>query len=172
MKERGGSAGLLYEEKGSTWEGGIRELAIARFPGKIKGGSVCTAVTTTLDLLPTFAALAGAKVPNDRIIDGVDISAVLTGQKEVGKDTVYFYKGRELYAIRKGAWKAHFKTISRPYGADALTEKHDPPLLFNLEKDPSEKYDKSSEHPEIITEIHKIRQAHQAGLDNIPTRIR
>lgn len=172
MKERGGSAGLLYEGKGSTWEGGMREPAIARFPGKIKGGGVCTAVSTTLDLLPTFAALAGAKVPNDRIIDGVDILAVLTGQKEVGKDTVYFYKGRELYAIRKGAWKAHFKTITRPYGPDALTEKHDPPLLFNLEEDPSEKYDKAAEHPEILSEIHKIRQAHQAGLDNIPTRIK
>jgi arylsulfatase A len=170
--ERGGSAGLLFEGKGSTWEGGMREPAIARFPGRIPPGTVCTAVATTLDLLPTFAAMAGAQIPTDRILDGVNITGVLTGKQKTGKDTVYFYKGRELYAIRKGAWKAHFTTVIRPYGPDVLTEKLDPPLLFNVEEDPSEKFDRATEHPEIIDEIMAIRQKHESGLEDVPTRIK
>jgi arylsulfatase A-like enzyme len=172
MKERGGSAGLLFEGKGSVWEGGMREPAIARFPGRIPAGSVCTAVATSLDLLPTIASLTGAGVPDDRIMDGVDISKVLAGQEKVGKDTVFFYKGSELYAIRKGAWKAHFTTITRPYGPDALIEKHDPPLLFNVEEDPSERFNKASEQPEIIEAIRVIRQEHEAALEKVPSRIR
>ncbi|MBR9998354.1 MAG: sulfatase [Cyclobacteriaceae bacterium] len=172
MEEDGGSAGILYEGKGSTWEGGMREPAIARFPGRIEAGSICTAVATTLDLLPTFAGLAGAELPADRILDGVDIFPVMTGQKETGKDTVFFYKGRNLFAIRKGAWKAHFVTVVKPYGPDGVTEKHDPPLLFNVETDPSEKYNRAAEHPEIIMDILAIKQRHQAGLVDVPTRIR
>jgi arylsulfatase A-like enzyme len=172
MREEGGSAGLLFEGKGSTWEGGMREPAIARFPGRIKKGSVSSAVATTLDLFPTFATLAGANVPGDRILDGVDILPVLTDHRKTGKDTVYFYKGRELYAIRKGAWKAHFITVTRPYGPDVQTEKHDPPILFNVEVDPTEKYNLAEEHPEIIDEILAIKKAHQANLENVPTRIK
>ncbi len=172
MREEGGSAGLLFEGKGSTWEGGMREPAIARFPGRIKKGSVSSAVATTLDLFPTFATLAGANVPGDRILDGVDILPVLTGHRKTGKDTVYFYKGRELYAIRKGAWKAHFITVIRPYGPDVQTEKHDPPILFNVEVDPTEKYNLAEEQPEIIDEILAIKKAHQANLENVPTRIK
>jgi arylsulfatase A-like enzyme len=172
MDERGGSAGLLFEGKNTAWEGGMREPAIAKYPAVIQPGWVSSAVMTTLDLFPTLAQLGGGTLPDDRILDGVDIMPVLKQEKAVAKDTVFYYRGRKLYAIRKGPWKAHFITVVRPYSADQVIEEHDPPLLFNIEEDPSEKYNKSEEFPEIITEIHIIKQAHEAGLEDVPTRIK
>jgi len=172
MKERGGSAGMLFEGKGSTWEGGMREPAIAKYPAAIEPGWMCSAVSTTLDLFPTFAVLAGGIIPQDRVLDGANILPVLTKKKTVAKDTVFYYKGQQLYAIRKGPWKAHFITVIRPYGPDGITESHEPPLLFNVETDPSEKYDKAEEYPEIITSILKIKEHHEAGLEGVPTRIK
>ncbi len=172
MDERGGSSGLLREGKGSTWEGGMREPAIAKYPAGIEPGWVCTSVATTLDLFPTFVGLADGNIPQDRILDGVDIMPLLTKKDSVAKDTVFYYKGRELYAIRKGAWKAHYKTVTRPYGPDRLFEDHDPPLLFNVEVDPSEKYNRAGEHPEIIEKIDAIKKDHEANLEIVPTRIK
>jgi len=172
MDENGGSAGLLREGKGSTWEGGMREPAIARFPGVIEKGKICTSIATTLDLFPTLVRLGGGEIPDDRIMDGVNILPVLKGEKKIGKDTVFYYKGRRLYAIRKGPWKAHFITVTRPYGPNGLTEEHDPPLLFNVETDPSEKYNKAEMYPNIIEEILGIKQYHEDNLENVPTRIK
>src|SRR5438552_16912 len=77
--EQGGSAGLLRDGKGSTWEGGMREPAIAWRPGTVPAGNVSLELTSTLDLLPTFCSLAGIEAPKDRPLDGYDITPVLTG---------------------------------------------------------------------------------------------
>src|SRR5206468_9899027 len=66
--EQGGSAGLLREGKGSTWEGGMREPAIAWLPGTIPAASVCQELASTLDVLPTFCSMAGIEVPKDRTL--------------------------------------------------------------------------------------------------------
>jgi len=77
---------------------------------------------------------------------------------------MFYYRGAKLYAARKGPYKAHF--ITKPaYGKGANKETHhEPPLLYNLEHDPSEKYDISKDHPEVITEIRKEVALHLAGL--------
>jgi arylsulfatase A len=171
MDEHGGSAGLLFEGKNTTWEGGMREPAIAKFPASIEPGWVSSSVMTSMDLFPTLAFLGGGELPADRVLDGVNILPVLKGESSVAKDTVYYYRGTSLYALRKGPWKAHFTTIIHPYRGDQLIQEHDPPLLFNVEEDPSEKYDKSEEFPEIIDEIFAIRQVHEAGLEEVPSRL-
>jgi arylsulfatase A-like enzyme len=127
---------------------------------------------TSMDLFPTLVELGGGKLPDDRILDGVNIMPVLNGERTVAKDTVYYYRGTSLYALRKGPWKAHFKTIIRPYGGDQLTREHDPPLLFNVEEDPSERYNKAEDHPLIIREILAAKQAHEAGVEHVPTNIK
>ena len=111
-----GSAGPLRGKKGSTWEGGMREPCLMRWPGKIPAGTVCSEVATIMDLLPTLAHLAGAKVPTDRVIDGKDIRPLITAQP--GAKTPYeafFYHTAQgqLAAVRSGKWKLHVK-VPRP----------------------------------------------------------
>ena len=77
--EAGGSAGLLRDGKGSTWEGGMREPGIAWWPGRVPAGVVTHELACTMDLFTTSLKLAGAEVPTDRVIDGVDHHAALIG---------------------------------------------------------------------------------------------
>ena len=161
FNEFGGSAGLLKGGKGGTNEGGMREPTIFWWPGKIKSGVVMD-MATTMDILPTFCSLAGAHLPNDRIYDGFDISSVIFGTGPDPRDVVFYYRDTQVYAIRKGAYKAHF--ITQPaYGSDIKTIQ-DPPLLYNLNVDPSEKYNIAEKHPKVIAEIKKILQEHLSTL--------
>ncbi len=160
--QHGGSAGLLREGKGTTWEGGMREPTIFWWPGRIKPGVVAE-MGSTMDLFTTACKLAGADLPTDRIIDGVDLSPSLFNEEESLRQTMFFYRGRELYAVRKGMYKAHFITETA-YTSNYPKIHHDPPLLFHLGHDPSEKYDIAKDHPEVITEIIQEVELHQAEL--------
>ena len=157
----GGSAGLLRDGKGSTWEGGMREPGIAWWPGKIKPHT-STAIASTMDIYTTCLTLAGAKVPQDRVVDGVNLSSVLFKGGKGPRDTMFFYRGEQLYAVRKGAWKAHY--ITRAAYGRSQPEKHDPPVLYHLGHDPAEKYDLAKENPEVLTDISKAVQEHNAKL--------
>ncbi|QGY42558.1 sulfatase-like hydrolase/transferase [Maribellus comscasis] len=159
--EQGGSAGLLRGGKGETFEGGMREPAIFWGEGLVKPGVVMD-MGTTMDLLPTFCKLADVKLRNDRIYDGYDISPVLSGEGKSKRDMVFYYRGTDVFAIRKGAYKAHFYTQSG-YGKDER-KLQDPPLLYNLEIDPSEKYNIADQYPEIIQEITQILKEHQSSI--------
>lgn len=158
----GGSAGLLREGKGSTWEGGMREPAIAWWPKKIKPGTVSHEMASTLDFLITFSTLAGVPVPTDRVMDGFDLGPVLFGRGTGHRDLMFYYRGPDLFAIRKGSFKAHFITQSG-YGKDG-PEKHDPPLLFNLDSDPSENFDVAKAHPDVVAAIQREAEKHRAAL--------
>ena len=190
----GGSAGLLRDGKGSTWEGGMREPGIAWWPGKIPAGKVCHEIATTMDLLPTIAHFAGTEAPKDREMDGVDIAPLLTGEitrpfkidytikgaglGELQKGTVNvgperevfcYYRGTELFAARLGSWKAHFITQAA-YGAPK-SELHDPPLLFNLEADPGESYECGTDHPDIIAKIKAAVEKHRASVKPVTNQL-
>ena len=160
--EQGGSAGLLREGKGSTWEGGMREPAIAWWPGRIKAGGVTSELGSTMDLFTTSLSLAGAPLPDDRIIDGRDLSPVLFEKGPSPRETMFFYRGTRLYAVRHGPFKAHWITQSA-YGPDAPQEQI-PPLLFHLGQDPSEQFNVAGKHPEILQSMAEIVKRHQAGL--------
>ena len=162
FKLNGGSAGLLKAGKGSTWEGGMREPGIFWWPGKI-APSVITDLGSTLDLFTTFSKIAGAKLPKDRILDGVDLSPTLFEQKKSPRKSLLYYRGTELYAARMGDYKAHFITQGA-YGEFGERQEHDPPLLYNLNHDASEKYDIAAEHPEIIEQINALVKTHQSNL--------
>ncbi len=162
FNEHGGSAGLLREGKGCTWEGGMREPCIAWWPGKIKPGTVNTELASTMDIFATSLALAGIPLPSDRIVDGVDMSPMLTGQGAGKRTDMFFYRGDQLFAVRKGSFKAHFVTQGAYGGQKRLA--HNPPLLYNLDHDPSEKYNIAKAHPEVIADIRKVVEAHQAKM--------
>jgi arylsulfatase A-like enzyme len=161
-REHGGSAGLLRDGKGSTWEGGMREPTVAWWPGRIPAGVVSQELGCTMDIFTTCLKLADAEVPRDRVVDGVDLRPVLFENGTSPRETMFYYRGARLMAVRKGPWKAHFATISsfhrKPY-----TEQ-DPPLLFHLERDPAEAHNRADEHPQAIADLRRLVAEHQAQL--------
>ena len=171
FNEQGGSAGLLREGKGCTWDGGMREPTVAWWPGRINSGQVTQELGSTMDIFSTCVKLAGSEVPSDRIMDGVDLSPVLFEGAPSNRKTVFYYRGTELMAVRLGSFKAHFFTQSA-YGPDSKERtEHDPPLLFNLNHDPSEQYDVAKDHPDVLTEITTVVEKHRAGLDAPPSQL-
>lgn len=162
-KQHGGSAGLLFEGKASTYEGGFRVPAVAWWPGTIKPDQTSTAIATTMDLYPTILNLANVSLPKDRILDGKDLYPVLSSKQKHVQDVVYYYYRDKLYAIRKGPWKAHF--LTKPSYKKVEPTVHNPPLLNNLDVDSSEKYDVADKHPEVIEEILQLKQAHSSTIE-------
>jgi arylsulfatase A-like enzyme len=158
---QGGSSGLLREGKGSTWEGGQRVPGIAWWPGRIRPG-ITTELACAMDLFTTSLALAGATLPADRPIDGVDLRPLLLDGKAPPARPFFFYRGDQLFAVRLGPWKAHFST-QNGYGQPA-PDVHTPPLLFHLNRDPSEKYNLAVEHPEKLAELEAAARDHRAAL--------
>ena len=162
FNQHGGSAGLLREGKGSTWEGGMREPTIFWWPGRIQPG-VVSDMGSTMDLFPTACKLSGANFPADRIMDGVDLSPSLFNEGEGLRKTMFYYRRTELYAVRMGMYKAHLIT-ELAYTNDDNRELHDPPLLFHLGHDPSEKYNIAEDHPGIIADMMLEVARHRAEL--------
>jgi len=162
FNDHGGAAGLLRNGKGCTWDGGMREPGIAWWPGTIKPASVTHELGSTMDLFTTCLTLAGADVPADRIIDGKDMTPILTGKGKGKRDSIFYYRGEQLYAVRKGAFKAHFITQGAYDGTKP--EKHAPPLLFNLDVDPSEKWNVAQDHPKVLADISEEVKQHQRKL--------
>jgi arylsulfatase A-like enzyme len=158
-KTHGGSAGPLREGKGTTWEGGVRTPAIFWWPGTVRP-SVVTDIGSAMDLFVTAAHLAGAAPPTDRTIDGVDLSAPLTGTGPSPRQMLFYYWDSELRAARKGAYKAHFIT-SGAYGEGDPRVEHNPPLLFNVAEDPGERHNLAAAHPEIVADLVKMAEAHR-----------
>lgn len=169
FKTHGGSAGLLRDGKGSTWEGGMREPTVFSWPGRIKPGIVHD-IGSTLDLFPTAMSLAGLPVPADRTYDGHDLSPVIFGTGPSPRDELFYYHGQQVFAVRKGAFKAHFKTKTSYVGQREAVV-HDPPLLYNLDLDPSEKHDIAKQHPEVIAQLRELVAKHSASVEPVPNNL-
>jgi arylsulfatase A len=128
----GGSALPLRGYKFQQYEGGMREPTVMWWPGHIPAGSVCSEVAGTIDILPTLAAITGAKLPKKKI-DGHNILPLLEGKKDAkSPHEAYFYQSK---AVRMGEWKL----INRQ--------------LFNLVKDIGEKKNVAAKHPEIVKKL-------------------
>lgn len=182
----GGSAGPLNGGKYTTMEGGFRIPAIMRWKGQIPSG-INNTLLSSMDLLPTIATLAGAEIPEDRIIDGKDIMPLLkTGQGDSPHEYLYYYNGTNLQAIRKGKWKIHLPRTSedqpfwsknakvKPFGGANLKnisckglEVLDRPLLFNLDNDMGELTDISAAHPEVMEELLREAERVRAELGDV-----
>ena len=146
----------------------MREPTIFWGPGLVKPGVVMD-LGATMDVLPTFLSLAGIDRPTDRVLDGSDLSATLEDGSPSPRQAVFYYRGTEIYAARKGPFKAHFITRSG-FGPDQAVV-HDPPLLFQLEHDPSEEYDVAEQYPEVIEEIRKLVAEQQGSVKPVPDQL-
>ena len=103
----GGSTGGLRGMKGATYEGGYRVPFIARWPGKIPAGKTSDALGVTMDVFATVLAAAGAKMPDDRVLDGHDLLPVLTAGAKSPHDFVFGQQNSKLAFIRDARWKLH-----------------------------------------------------------------
>lgn len=158
----GGTAQPLRDGKWSTFEGGTRTPFVARWPGKIRPGSVNESILGIIDMLPTFAALAEASVPHDRKIDGIDQSGLFTGEMDNGpRETFAYFDGAGCFAYRYKDWKLFIRKENSK-GTNARVIETGPVqagALFNLKEDISESKDLSAEYPEIKDKIQKMADA-------------
>jgi arylsulfatase A-like enzyme len=173
-----GSRGDFRESKGTTFEGGVRVPFVARWPRRIPRGVTGKLPAMTIDLLPTFARLAGAPVSADRIIDGRDIWPLLTSAPDARPphDALYFYWGRELHAVRSGQWKLH---LPHPYqsleraghdGAPGKYVRKEIELsLFDLDADPGETTNVASRHPDVVTRMQTLAEQARDDLGDALT---
>lgn len=140
----GGSNGPLRATKGTTWEGGQRVPCIMRWPGKIPAGKTCSELTLSMDFYPTLAAIGGAEVPTDRIIDGKDIRPLIHGEEgaTTPHDSFFYYKRNAIEAVRSGHWKLHIRKDDQEIGE-----------LYNLETDIGETSNVFDQHPEIVRDL-------------------
>jgi len=150
--------------KGSTWEGGMREPTIAWWPGKVPAGTSSDAISGMFDILPTFAALAGAAVPSNRKLDGADLRSVLLGATEAPgpHEVFYYFRGLELEAVRDREWKLVLPTVAANAAGKAKgkakgsAKAAKTALLFNLKTDIGESRDVAAQHPEIVARLEKL----------------
>ena len=168
MRAHGGSNGVLREGKLTTFEGGHRVPALARWPGHIPPGSANHQVVTMMDWFPTFAALAGIRVPADRVIDGKDLSTVLRGTGERESTPFYYFALRPPHAtqvhrlagVREGQWKLKLaQTGYYPHWLEPLIKVglyHHSDLLFDLATDPGETTNVMAQHPAIAHHLRRM----------------
>ncbi|MCW5892038.1 MAG: sulfatase [bacterium] len=183
MGDWGGSAGGLRGGKTSTFEGGHRVPAIARWPDGIPPGRTVSTVADMMDWLPTFAQLAGAPIPDDRTIDGRSLVGLLEGRGEPASGPFYYFSLRMPFrdqrpavgAVRDGRWKLKlaqsgwYPAMLEPLARTELYSH--PQMLFDLDADPGEQDDVSARHPDVVARLAGEIAAFEAGLDPaVPVR--
>jgi arylsulfatase A-like enzyme len=179
--DHAGSAGPLREGKATTFEGGVREPCIMRWPGKIPAGAVTNELAVTFDLLPTFAKLIGAQLPADRIIDGKDIAPLMfaTPGANTPHDAFYYYWGKRLDAVRAGKWKLIFphdfnSKPPDPVGGGKPTKYIKTSIelsLYDLDADPGETKNVIADHPDVVARLQSLAEQARDDLgDSLTNR--
>ena len=153
----------------TTDEGGMRVPCIARRPGMIPPGRTCAELATLMDLLPTFARLAGADLPADRIIDGHDITPLLAGEPGAASpyEAFYYYDQDQLQAVRAGRWKLYLP-LAEKKGRGRKVPATGPGLLFDLVADVAEKTDVAAVHPDVVARLAALAEKARADLGDGP----
>jgi arylsulfatase A-like enzyme len=147
-------AGGLRGYKRGMYEGGLRQAAIARWPGQVPAGRVCNEPWAFWDFLPTAAQLAGAKIPATAHVDGLSLVSLLKGGDAPEREYFYWelHEGKSIQAVRFGEWKAVRNGIRLPLE------------LYDLAKDPAEQNNVAAEHPELVAKAEQLMKA--ARVDN------
>ncbi|MDD7983536.1 sulfatase [Lentisphaera marina] len=164
FKHHGGSAGELRDGKGTTFEGGQRVPCVMWAPGLIPAGTETNELMTTIDLLPSFAALSSSTLPGKNKIDGIDQSALITGksEKSARNEFIYYSRSGDLEGLRQGKWKLLVKKAKKSKNkkksqAEAL-------FLFDLESDMSEKNNLAEQQTELVAKLKSRMQELDAEI--------
>lgn len=176
-----GTTGGLREGKGTSWEGGQRVPCIMRWPGVIPEGDICNKIACAIDILPTLASITGAPLP-DKKIDGVSLLPLLLGDKTASPrhNFYYYYQQNSLEGVQKDYWKLVLPHKGISYvgvepGKDGwpgktvnitITEAE----LYDLRRDPGERYNVSGVYPEIVKELQVIAEEARQDLGDDITK--
>ena len=165
----GGSNAPLSGAKGGTMEGGMRVPMIARWPGRIPAGGTCNELSSTMDFLPTFAALSGGLLSANKI-DGHDITPLLTGTKGAASpyEVFYYYRRRQLQAVRWGDWKWHLPLANTFPNWTTANQKGRgrSGKLVNLKTDLAEKVDVTAANPKVMVKMRELVAQAEATMGN------
>ncbi len=175
-----GSTGGLREGKGTSFEGGQRVPTVMMWDGVIPKGKIANQLSSTIDILPTIAHIAGGSLPEHKI-DGVNIFDVLKGtDKEPRNHFYYYYGNNNLEAVRKDNWKLLLPHSSRSYkGVLPKNDGHGGPYsrietgleLYNLRRDPGEEYDVIKLYPDVAKELLDLAEIARTDMgDNLTGR--
>ena len=146
-----GSSGKLRDRKGGAgYDGGYRVPCIAWQPGTVPAGKRCNSITMGIDFLPTFCAMAGQTVPSADVIDGKDISAVLTRCAPSPHDALLLFDDEEVTAVRTQKWKYVVQTY---FHGRLMAVDNRYPQLYDMAADPGENYSVNARYPEVVTEM-------------------
>ena len=173
-----GTAGKLREGKATTWEGGVREPFIARWPGMVPAGRVCREPLMTIDILPTIAHITGAELPSV-LIDGKNAWTLLHGDAGARspQEAYFFYWERSLEAVRAGKWKLHFPheypTMTSVSGGDGFPGKYTKSrtelALYDLEADVGEMTNLVKQQPDIVKQLTSLAEKARVDLGDSAT---
>ena len=166
IRDGGGSNGALRASKGTTWEGGQRVPCIIRWPGRVSEGRVVSDVANAMDLYPTIARWCGVDTPDDRILDGRDLSGLLSGGDGPDPEAFFYMLGGNIEAVRLGRWKLHV----RKWNEERLR-------LYDLEADIGERHDVVDENPGTVASLLALLDAARLDLgddasENVGTGVR
>ncbi|MBN1851503.1 MAG: sulfatase [Pirellulales bacterium] len=180
--DHAGSAGILREGKGTTFEGGIRVPCIMRWPGHIPAGTVCDEPLMTIDILPTVTQLIGAELPKHKI-DGKDVWPLLAGEegaKSPQETYCFYYHKNALQALRSGKWKLHFPhkyaTLAGQEGGRdgtpvSYSQQEIGYALFDLEIDPGETTDLAEKYPDVVARLKHLADTIRSELSDSLTGV-
>jgi arylsulfatase len=171
-----GTTGGLREGKGNVWEGGQRVPCIMRWTGRIAAGEICNKLSSSVDILPTLAAITGASLPQNKI-DGISILPLLLGESDVTPrhDLLYYYQKNSLEAVQRDYWKLilphegfqsyRFVRPGKdgwpgPFGSEKISSNQ----LYDLRRDPGEWYDVAEFYPEKVKELEDLAEKAREDL--------
>ena len=152
----------------TTAEGGQRVPCIMRWPGIIPAAKTCAELCTMMDLLPTLARLAGAEIPNDRVVDGYDIRPLMAGEPGARSpyEAFYYYYMAQLQAVRSGRWKLYLPLQAKWQNFSGRTTES-AAELYDLKADIGEKRNLASEHPDVVMRLLALADKARADLGDI-----
>ncbi len=167
-----GGAGVLHGRKGSAWEGGFRVPFVARWPGQIPAGARSEAIAMHIDLFPTLVKLAGGALPAGRPLDGKDIWSVLQGGSQSPHEYLYFFDDNEIAAVRAQDWKFVLRTFYRGGHPNFNNpgSYYTPGLLYDMRRDPQERFSYTREHPEIVSRMLEYLERGRQQLETLAAK--